>query len=102
LQVCNVIHVPGIILRHDMCGHDCFVLHCTVSRLLPKVAPLPVRVALGSRCHWPTSFHWSFSPFLFIGFTCFVFRLISRAMLTSRPACSLCGIVSVTSVHVWS
>jgi hypothetical protein len=34
-----------------------------VSRLLPKVAPLPVQVALGGRRHRPTSCHRSPFPF---------------------------------------
>jgi hypothetical protein len=44
-----------------------------VSRLPPEVAPLPVRAALGGRCHWSTSCHRSFFIWLCLSCVSLVF-----------------------------
>ena len=55
-----------------------------LSRLLPKVAPLPVRAALGGQRRRSTSHHRSLFPFLF----CFVFGSVSH--LVSFAFISVC------------
>ena len=63
----------------------------TVSRPLPKVAPLPVRVAVVVTGLLAATD--PFSPFCLLVSPVLCFRLIGRASFTGRPACSLCGIV---------
>uniref|UniRef100_A0A674B8L9 B30.2/SPRY domain-containing protein n=1 Tax=Salmo trutta TaxID=8032 RepID=A0A674B8L9_SALTR len=57
---------PGFYVSHGFLN--------ILSRLLPKVAPLPVRAALGGRHRRPTSCHRSPFPFSF-GFVCLVLHL---------------------------